>query len=176
MVLTWVDIVLLAITVASALLGFMRGFAKEAISLLKWIIAFIAAAQYAAQLAPFFKSYLENANARLALSFVIILLTIFLLGSLLSFLICKAIDFTGLSFLNRVAGLFFGVARALLLLAVLIVVLQSSSLNQSPAWKKSSLLPHFVPLTDWLADFVPKDMQHYFKLPVLAEKKLQKEK
>ncbi|HYJ97898.1 MAG TPA: CvpA family protein, partial [Burkholderiaceae bacterium] len=48
----WVDWVLLAVLLASILVGLVRGLAFEVLSLLGWVAAYIAAQMFSAQVAP----------------------------------------------------------------------------------------------------------------------------
>ena len=42
----WIDVVILAIIVLSALISVMRGFVKEMLSLVAWVVAFFVAATF----------------------------------------------------------------------------------------------------------------------------------
>ena len=57
--MVWVDYAILAIIGLSTVISLVRGFVKEAISLIVWITAFFVASHYYPYLAPFF-SNIEN--------------------------------------------------------------------------------------------------------------------
>jgi len=55
--MNWFDFTILGIIALSAVISVIRGFVKEAISLVVWFSAFIISSQLYPQLANFFDSY-----------------------------------------------------------------------------------------------------------------------
>src|SRR5687768_11733671 len=53
-VLNWIDYIVITLLAISTIVGLMRGFLKEVISLLTWIVAFAAAVLFSGRLAHFF--------------------------------------------------------------------------------------------------------------------------
>jgi uncharacterized membrane protein required for colicin V production len=61
---------------------------------------------------------------------------------------------SGLSVLvDRLLGLFFGVLRALVILAVAAMLAQLVNLDQVRWWKRSRLIPYTVEVSDWIRAF-----------------------
>ena len=65
--MVWVDYAILAIIGLSTVISLVRGFVKEAISLIVWITAFFVASHYYPYLAPFF-SNIDNLLIRNAVA------------------------------------------------------------------------------------------------------------
>jgi membrane protein required for colicin V production len=61
---TWVDWAILAVIAISALISLSRGFVKEALSLLTWIIAGAVAWMFGGALAQYLENYIETPSAR----------------------------------------------------------------------------------------------------------------
>jgi len=63
--MNWLDIVILSVIGLSALISLVRGFAKEALSLIIWCGAFFIASQYYAKLAVYFTNIKDDLRGRL---------------------------------------------------------------------------------------------------------------
>jgi membrane protein required for colicin V production len=135
--LGWVDWALLAVLVVSVVVGLWRGLVFEVLSLVGWVVAFIAAQAFAPGVAGVLPIGVPgsalNHGVAFALTFVLALI-IWALGSRLLRLIIHA---TPLQPVDRVLGGVFGLARgAVLLLAVATVVMLSPA-QRSIAWQQS---------------------------------------
>lgn len=163
----WVDYVIIAILLFSVLAGFARGIVKELLSVLTWVIAFVASSLFAKKLASAFTGSAADASTAtdsvsmlsLGLSFVSIFLVILVLGSLISYVISGAVDSVGLGFINRFFGALFGFARGLLINLVFIFIIQLTSYAEAPWWKQSKLVPVYQPAVTWLENLVYPDFE-----------------
>ena len=54
MALTWIDNIIICIIIVSVIISLLRGFVKEALSLVVWLLAFIIAARFATPLSELF--------------------------------------------------------------------------------------------------------------------------
>jgi membrane protein required for colicin V production len=135
--LGWVDLVLLAVFLLSVLIGLWRGFVFEIVSLMGWLVAFVianSAGPFLADLIP-----LGDADGKLRLwaayilVFVLVLLTCTLLARMLRALVAA----TPLSFVDRLLGGVFGVARGMLILVVVGTLVTLSPYAGSSTWKTS---------------------------------------
>ena len=61
--MTAIDFVLLAIIVVSGMISLIRGFIKEALSLVTWVAAIWIAIMFHEQIAPYFSEYVPLAAA-----------------------------------------------------------------------------------------------------------------
>jgi membrane protein required for colicin V production len=135
--LGWVDWALLAVLVASVVVGLWRGLVFEVLSLAGWVVAFIAAQAFAPGVAAVLPIGVPgsalNHGVAFALTFLLALI-VWALGSRLLRLIIHA---TPLQPVDRMLGGVFGLARgAVLLLAVATVVMLSPA-QRSSAWQQS---------------------------------------
>ena len=58
--MSWLDLVILGIIVLSALISLIRGFVKESISLVTWIVAGAVALRYFLPMAVLLEPYIET--------------------------------------------------------------------------------------------------------------------
>jgi membrane protein required for colicin V production len=163
----WADYIILAVIGLSIIISFVRGFVREALSLVIWALAFWVAFVFARPLASleFMTSLIHADSLRTIAAFVILIVITLLIGALINFLIAQLIDKTGLSGTDRILGVVFGCSRGVLLIAVLLML---GSLTPAPKeavwWKDSVLIPHFQPIQVWLRDVLPSTVKEHLVL------------
>jgi membrane protein required for colicin V production len=148
-VLNFVDIAILAIIALSALFGIARGLVKEVLSLVIWVAAVVIAYRFGDSVSPILGSVTNNETAQFALAFVIIVIAVLIAGSILNALISNLINFAGLQASNKILGAVFGMARGVLICAVL-VYFAASVYSQEPWWLESLTLPYIERVIDWV--------------------------
>lgn len=154
MLLTWVDWAIIAIIVISCLISLKRGFVKEALSLVTWIVAGVVAWMFGGALAQHLTSFIEMPSARIIAGCAILFVATLLVGALVNFLISELVRVTGLSGTDRFLGMVFGGARGALLVVVLVGLLSLAPVQQDPWWQQSSLIPHFLLVADWSKNLI----------------------
>ncbi len=149
MAFTWVDWAIVAIIGVSALISIKRGFVKEALSLVVWIVAGVVAWLFGGAVAQHLTNFIDIPSARVIAACALLFVATLLVGGLISFLIGELIRVTGLSGTDRFLGMFFGAARGALLVVVLVGLLSLAPVQQDIWWQQSTLLPHFLMVADW---------------------------
>lgn len=168
----YADLIALGIIAISILVGAIRGFIKEAFSLAVWAAAFLVAFQYSGALALQLEGHIELPSARTALAFSGLFLLVLLIGGLLTFLIGKLVEKTGLSGTDRLLGGVFGGVRGLVLVIALMLVAGLTPVPQDPWWQSSRSIQSLLPLAEWSAQFLPDYILEYMDMspqPVEAE-------
>jgi membrane protein required for colicin V production len=160
--MTWADTVLLVLVGLSMLISLWRGFTREALSLVAWIAAFWVGFTFAWIPADLLADHVSVPSARLALGFLGLFLVTLLLGGVVNYLIGKAVDKTGMTGTDRILGLFFGLARGIVLVAILVLLAGLTPLPQDPWWRESLFIGHFQQLAEMLRDLLPPDIAAYF--------------
>jgi len=160
----YVDYAVLGIVVLSILVGALRGFIKEVFSLAVWAAAFLIAFQYSGALALQLENHIELPSARTSLAFAGLFLVVLLIGGLITFLIGKLVEKTGLSGTDRLLGGLFGAIRGLILILVLMLVAGLTPVPQDPWWQQSRTIQSLMPLAEWSAQFLPDYILEYMDL------------
>jgi len=162
MELTVVDYFIIGILVISTLISLVRGFVKEVISLITWVMAFVIAMAFSAIAAQWLPEAIDIPSMRVAAAFLALFIVVLLIGGIINWAISKAVEKTGLSGTDRSIGLIFGVARGVFIVAVLILLAGLTTMPQEPWWQKSVLVPHFTVVTLWIHALLPESMATHF--------------
>ncbi|WP_438282987.1 CvpA family protein [Pseudomonas alabamensis] len=154
MAFTWVDWAIIAIVAVSALISLNRGFVKEALSLITWVVAGAVAWLFGGSLSQYLEPYIQTPSARVIAGCTILFVATLIVGAMINFIVGELIRVTGLSGTDRFLGMVFGAARGGLLVVVAVGLLSLGPVQQDPWWQQSRLLPQFVLVADWSKNLV----------------------
>lgn len=136
--LHWLDWTLLAVLAVSVVVGLVRGFVFEVLSLLGWVAAWFAAQWAAPQLGPVLPVGAPGSAMNLAAAFALVFLAALIVWSLGARLVRLLLQATPLSAADRVLGAGFGLVRGAVLLMALATVVALTPAVKSPAWQAST--------------------------------------
>lgn len=154
--MNWLDYAILVIIALSAIISVIRGFVREVLSLIVWIGAFWIGIRFSPQAAVYLQDYIASPTLQMVTAFTILFVATLLLGALVNYLAGQLVGRTGLSGTDRIIGIVFGVARGVVVVAVLMLAAGLTALPREPWWQQSTLIPHIQPLIcrvgvqDWL--------------------------
>jgi membrane protein required for colicin V production len=131
------DWVVLAVLLASVLLGLWRGLVYEVLSVLSWLAAFVLAQWLAPDVAGMLPLGGAGETVRYAAAFLVVFIAAVFAGALLAWLSKKLIESVGLRPADRALGGLFGLVRGVLLVMVMAVVVHITSLDESAWWRES---------------------------------------
>jgi membrane protein required for colicin V production len=152
---TWADYAILGVLVISGLLGLMRGFVREILSLIAWVVAVAMAVHFSDQVAVYLQHLIDAAPLRKAAAFCLILFVVLILGALLGSLVAGALSGAGLSGTDRIVGFIFGLFRGGILVALLVLVGGLTPAPRANWWKGATLIPPFEKAALWIRDKMP---------------------
>lgn len=155
--MTVIDLIALAIMALSCLLGLMRGFVREAMSLAGWLLAFYGARSLAPGVSALLPG-IEDSSLRYGIALVLIFVTVLLAVSLLSLLLRSVVKLAGLGPHDRAVGVVFGLARAMLVLLALTVIAGLTALPKTEAWRNSISHAWLEPGVQYLKPWLPQEM------------------
>ncbi len=131
------DWAFLAVLLLSLVIGLWRGLVYELISLAAWVVAFVVAQWFAADVAKLLPMSGAGEGVRYAAGFVLTFVVALFVGGLLALLVKKLVTVVGLAPFDRILGGIFGVVRGLLVLLAVAVVVAMTPLKSALWWKES---------------------------------------
>jgi len=162
--MNWADWAILGIVLVSSLISLKRGFVKEALSLVIWILAFIVAMLFGERLAVLLTDLISTPSVREMTAFVLLFAATLIVGAMVNYLVGELVRMTGLSGTDRMFGMIFGVARGLVVVMALLILLPSLvPLDQDSWWHESALIPHFLAFEHWARSLAAETTQFFFR-------------
>ena len=137
--MTVFDYAVFAIIGLSILLSVMRGFLREVMALLAWIVAFWVASLFTDQLAPLLPAAIPSPELRYLAAFVLLFLGVLLIMTLIAIAVSQLLKVIGVGPLDRGLGALFGFARGMIIVLVLVLLSGLTNLPQQPLWKNAML-------------------------------------
>jgi len=159
MPITLLDIVLIVVMLVSGLLAMVRGFMREVLSIIAWVLAAVATLYSYAKLLPYAKQYFNNdIVAAVAVIGGVFLVTL-LVVSILTVRISDMVLDSRVGALDRTLGFLFGLARGLVIVVVAFLFFSWLVPDRSqPEWVKSAKSRVVLTGTgQWLMSMLPED-------------------
>jgi len=152
--MVWIDYAIIAVIGVSTLISLLRGFAKEAMSLVVWFAAFFVASQFYQDLAVYL-TQMQDEMLRNGVAIAILFVATLILGALVNYLLGQLVDKTGLSGTDRVLGLCFGTLRGALIVSALLFFMDAfTGAPNTDWWQSSQLVPEFGVVIQWFFDYI----------------------
>lgn len=161
--MNWVDIVILSVIGVSVFISVCRGFVREVLSIVTWVVAFWVAFLFTPALAGHLVNVIEVPSLRSATAFLLLLIGTLILGAIVNYVVGRLIVRTGLSGTDRLLGIVFGVARGIIIVGILVLLAHATPLTQDPWWQESVLLPRFDRLTSFALAWLPDSIAAHFR-------------
>ena len=140
--MTTVDYIIVAALVLSTVFGGIRGFLRESVALLGWLVGLWLAWRYADRVEPYLGGAMRDTLLQPWVARALVLLAVviaaWLLGSLLSYLVQRS----GLTLaMDRLLGALFGVVRGAVIVGFAVMLGQAAELQGEEWWRSSRLMP-----------------------------------
>jgi membrane protein required for colicin V production len=108
---------------------------------------------------PLFRSAVSE-PASMWIARAVIVVSVLIVGWLLAAILSYFLRHSALSvMIDRLLGMFFGVVRGAVVIAVVVLLAQFAQLQQTKWWQRSTLLPYAVECAGWIQAFAETGME-----------------
>lgn len=139
------------ILLISVTLGYLRGFVRESIALLAWLVALWVAWHFAYLANPWLGGALAKPGvqewAGRVVVFTVVLLAGGAIGAVAGYFTQRA---AGLAMMDRLLGMLFGLTRGVVIIGLLVIAGRAVDLELEPWWQKARSMPVAETVANWL--------------------------
>ena len=161
--MTIFDFLVLFVLVCSIVISTMRGLIKEALSLVGWVVAFMAANAYGAALAALLPQSLTGSTLRLIVAYVALFIGVRLLMMLLGAAVAAVVKAGGLTVADRGLGGLFGLARGIVIVLAVVLVCGMTAIPQQAFWRNALFSPLAETAARTVMPFLPDSFVRHIK-------------
>ena len=147
--MTPVDILISFIFGLSVIIGALRGLVRELVALVFWIAALWGAWVFGPLVEPYLGGLLAGPHVRVWVARLVVFIGVLCVGALVGVVLGLLTRSSGLGWVDRLMGILFGAARAVVVLGVLAIGGELLHLNEESWWHHARLVPYCVVAGDW---------------------------
>jgi membrane protein required for colicin V production len=136
------DYLVIVAVIISAVIGAMRGFLREAVALVTWLLALFIAWHFADLIEPHLGGLLAGSYVKTWAARVIIVVLVLLIGAGIGAVLNHFVRLSIFSGMDRFLGMVFGLFRGVVLLGVFVILGQLLRLDGEKWWTRSLLIPY----------------------------------
>jgi membrane protein required for colicin V production len=159
----WIDWVLVLVIASSVLAGVSAGFARVGVGFAAMIVGMFCGFWFYGIVAAYVIDYVSLRAIANLIGFFVILAVVLIIGAVVGQILAKLFKWVGLSWLDRLLGGVFGMARGFLIAAAMTTVLLAFAPSPPPpSVVDSKLLPYVINVSDVLAALTPREIKDSF--------------
>ena len=145
------DWFILLVWVVSSGYGIARGFAREALSIIGWVSAFLLANVLADSVSDLASNLIDEPTTRYLLGWVLTFIAVLLMFGVIAAFLSKQMRQPGFNIGNRLLGGIFGLLRGVIIVAAISILLRSALPDSNEDLLDSAVLMEPVELVaEWI--------------------------
>ncbi len=156
--MTLFDYIAIGIVVLSLGFGLWRGMVSEIIALVAWGLGIYAAFVFGPELGAMLPGGVDDPTLRALIGCTLVFFGVLIAMAIVRILILKAVKALGLSVSDRVLGMFFGLARGLLVTLLLVALGGMTAAPSQPWWRDATLAPPLETAVLAVKPMLPADL------------------
>ncbi len=153
--MNWADAVIALVILLSLLIGVLRGFTRELLGTVAWVLAFWVAFACLDAASAWLVNHIETPMVRKAAAFAGLFLSTLLVVSVIAFFASRSMRESRLAGIDRSLGGGFGFLRGLVLVAGLLMVAGLTPAKDDAWWQRSFYVTHMGWTAEALRDLLP---------------------
>jgi membrane protein required for colicin V production len=158
------DLGILVLIILSAIIGLIRGFGREFLSMVTWVTAFVVTLVYMKPLAAAMPFAQESEVVRLGIAIAILFFGVLVLGAIISHLLSSIAFPVVLNKVDHLLGGLFGVVRGVLIITLLVLLVGGVTAAPKQAWwKDSHLMPWFDQMVVVVKGMIPEKLPDFME-------------
>lgn len=159
-----IDILILLVIGVSIAISAVRGFFKEAVSLLSWISAILITLMFTSRFASLLPpETIESPQARYAISALVLFFGTMIVGSMINFLFQKILSNSRQGNLDRLLGVGFGAGRGVVIVTLLVLMANLiPTFKQETWWRDSVFIPPMQKAAKFIHAQLPLELAQHF--------------
>jgi len=157
--MTIVDLLIIVMIFASVVVGAIRGIVRETIAIAALLFAIWAALHLGPYAGGWLGGTLGSSEIEMWAGRFLVFIIILALGALTGWGISKITRMAGLTGPDRSLGGLFGLARAIVLIGLFVLLGRYAAFDGEAWWLESRLIPHAEDVADWIEVMAPKGME-----------------
>ena len=162
---TWFDIIIIALVLMLGVKGIINGLIKETFGLIGLIGGLVVASRFSDVAEGFISKNIykfENASLLQFVAFIGLWLVFWLICLLVGKFLSKIVSVSGLGFLDRLGGFVMGSGKIFLTFSAVIAVMAGTSLNNiiEPYAKNSNVYPLLLQTGRWITNVNIKNIKN----------------
>lgn len=161
--MNWIDVVIIIIIAGSLIYSLIKGFIKETFFLGGIVAGLLAALKGYSFLGQVLGRWWDKGDLVNIVSFLIILVAVFIAIRILGWFVEKGIKSTGLSALNRAMGAVLGAAKGTVIASVMLLLIIGFTESGERHAANSRLSPLLLKFTSLLSVMLPEKTRDGFK-------------
>jgi len=157
-----VDLIVFGIILVSVLFALYRGLVRELLGISSWLLAGFTALYSYDPLLKALSGHFENVKLAAIMGTVLLALIVLVIMTIINAAITRRLRDSALSGLDRIFGLFFGIARAILIIALIYIF--SAAMVLSPKHieqlkKQNKTIPYIQVCAHWVENIFPENIK-----------------
>jgi len=161
--MTSFDYAVLSIIGLSVVLSVMRGLVREVLAIIGWVAAFYVAKTYSNEILPMMPAAIPTESLRILAAILVLFFATLLVATLLAIALSAIFNNIGLGWLNRLLGAFFGLARGLVIVSIIVFLAGLTDFPKDTRWRNAMFSAPFEALVISLLPWVPLNIAQHIK-------------
>jgi membrane protein required for colicin V production len=160
-----IDYSVFGVVLLSALMGLVRGFTREILSLISWTGAIVSTLMFWPLVQHIARQFIEHPMLADGATILALFILFLILFSLISYFLSNIVRNSALGGIDRSLGSLFGVFRGMALICLIELFLSCfvSRVNQPDILKDSKFSEHIYKGSDVIFTILPDSLQHFIR-------------